>query len=75
MAELLGWVSERTQVLSLTQPNTRSYGDRDSIIGLFKTSKPGNEVCWTGATLTLKGPITTAADDILKYFFIVFQRK
>ena len=25
--------------------------------------------------LTLKAPITTAADDIHKYFFIVFQRK
>ena len=25
--------------------------------------------------LTLKGPITTAADDIYEYFFIVFQRK
>ena len=25
--------------------------------------------------LTLKVPITTAADDIHKYFFIVFQRK
>ena len=24
---------------------------------------------------TLKAPITTAADDIHKYFFIVFQRK
>ena len=28
------------------------------------------EVLW----LTLKVPITTAADDIYKYFFIVFQR-
>ena len=26
-------------------------------------------------SLTLKAPITTAADDIHKYFFIVFQRK
>ena len=25
--------------------------------------------------LTLKAPITTAADDIPKYFFIVFQKK
>ena len=25
--------------------------------------------------LALKAPITTAADDIHKYFFIVFQRK
>ena len=25
--------------------------------------------------LTLKAPITTAADDIYKYFFIVFQGK
>ena len=25
--------------------------------------------------LTLQAPITTAADDIHKYFFIVFQRK
>ena len=25
--------------------------------------------------LTLKSPITTAADNIHKYFFIVFQRK
>ena len=25
--------------------------------------------------LTLKVPVTTAADDIHKYFFIVFQRK
>ena len=37
--------------------------------------------CWFHATsynflsLTLKAPITTAADDIHKYFFIVFQRK
>ena len=28
------------------------------------------EILWT-----LKGPIMTAADDIHKYFFIVFQRK
>ena len=28
-----------------------------------------------GSVLTLKAPITTAADDIHKYFFIVFQRK
>ena len=28
-----------------------------------------------GIYLTLKAPITTAADDIHKYFFIVFQRK
>ena len=27
------------------------------------------------AALTLKAPITTAADDIHNYFFIVFQRK
>ena len=27
------------------------------------------------ALLSLKAPITTAADDIHKYFFIVFQRK
>ena len=27
------------------------------------------------ALLTLKAPITTAADDIHKYFFIVFQGK
>ena len=26
-------------------------------------------------SLTLKKPVTTAADDIHKYFFIVFQRK
>ena len=26
-------------------------------------------------TLTLKAPITTAADDIHKFFFMVFQRK
>ena len=26
-------------------------------------------------SLSLKAPITTAADDIYKYFFIVFQRK
>ena len=26
-------------------------------------------------SLTLRAPITTAADDIHKYFFIVFQRK
>ena len=26
-------------------------------------------------SLTLKAPITTAVDDIHKYFFIVFQRK
>ena len=26
-------------------------------------------------TLTLKAPVTTVADDIHKYFFIVFQRK
>ena len=29
----------------------------------------------TFQTLTLKGPIMIAADDIHKYFFIVFQRK
>ena len=28
-----------------------------------------------GGDLTLKAPITTAADDNHKYFFIVFQRK
>ena len=28
-----------------------------------------------GRSVTLKVPITTAADDIHKYFFIVFQRK
>ena len=28
-----------------------------------------------GERLTLKAPITTAADDIHKYYFIVFQRK
>ena len=28
-----------------------------------------------GDRLTFKVPITTAADDIHKYFFIVFQRK
>ena len=27
------------------------------------------------ASLILKAPVTTAADDIHKYFFIVFQRK
>ena len=27
------------------------------------------------ALLTLKAPVMTAADDISKYFFIVFQRK
>ena len=27
------------------------------------------------ASITLKAPITTAADDIHKYFLIVFQRK
>ena len=26
-------------------------------------------------SLTLKVPITTAADDIYKYFYIVYQRK
>ena len=30
---------------------------------------------WKYDNLTLKAPITTAADDIHKYFFIVFQRK
>ena len=29
----------------------------------------------TGQSLTLKVPITTAADDIYKYLFIIFQRK
>ena len=29
----------------------------------------------TEFSLTLKAPITTAADDILKHFFIVFPRK
>ena len=29
----------------------------------------------TAIHLTLKGPITTAADNIHKYFFIVFQSK
>ena len=33
-------------------------------------------VCvWVVCILTLKAPITTAADDIHKYFFIVFQIK
>ena len=27
------------------------------------------------SNLTLKAPITTAADDILKYFFFIFQRQ
>ena len=30
---------------------------------------------YIGFGLTLKAPITTAADDIYKYIFIVFQRK
>ena len=29
----------------------------------------------TSKSLTLKAPITTVADDIHKYFFIVFQEK
>ena len=37
-------------------------------------------ICWTESenaesALTLKAPIKTAADDIHKYFFIVFHRK
>ena len=36
----------------------------------------GNKFCdFLFASLSLKAPITTAADDIHKYFFIVFQRK
>ena len=31
--------------------------------------------CMTEASLTLKVPIMTAAEDIHKYVFIVFQRK
>ena len=31
-------------------------------------------LCFTLRRLTLKAPITTAADDIHDYFFIVFQR-
>ena len=31
--------------------------------------------CTHGNQLTLEAPITTAADDFRKYFFIVFQRK
>ena len=35
-----------------------------------------HKICsWFKTKLTLKGPVTTAADDIHKYFFIVFQRK
>ena len=37
---------------------------------VFYTSQLG----FTGIKLTLKAPTTTAADDIDKYFFIVFQR-
>ena len=32
-------------------------------------------MCKKGSLLTLKAPIMTAADDIHKYFFFVFQRK
>ena len=32
-------------------------------------------ICSHICVLTLKAPITNAADDIRKYFFIVFQRK
>ena len=33
-------------------------------------------LCWYDLHfLTIKAPITTAADDIHKYFFIVFQKK
>ena len=37
---------------------------------LLEQFEEGKEVC-----LALKAPITTTADDIHKYFFIVFQRK
>ena len=35
----------------------------------------GGGLIRAGGMLTLKAPITSAADDIHKYFFIVFQRK
>ena len=38
---------------------------------LFYRRKCNSLIC----DLTLKAPITTEADDIHKYFFIVFQRK
>ena len=41
------------------------------IIGDINISSPRS----VNKVLTLKAPITTAADDIHKYFFIVFQRK
>ena len=39
------------------------------------TSNTMDKIVIKNASITLKAPITTAADDIHKYFFIVFQRK
>ena len=46
----------------------------DKICGVFQVPC-GHEHVHITNHLTLKVPITTAADDIHKYFFIVFQRK
>ena len=42
---------------------------------LMKQSVPLPRMFMIFGELTLKAPITTAADDIHKYFFVVFQRK
>ena len=62
---------------SLVGPRSRS---QLHMAGAFITLSDGL-VCYlvrhhvTFTSLTLEAPIMTAADDIYKYFFIVFQRK
>ena len=41
---------------------------------LRRVRKPMSGIICSHYLLTLKAPITTAIDDIHKYFFIVFQR-
>ena len=50
--------------------------------GFLSSMKKESDVYWilqiseeNIVHLTLKGPITTAADNIRKYFFIIFQRE
>ena len=44
-----------------------------TLLQLFKSDL--GQYCHGIIMLTLKAPVTTAADNIHKYFFIVFQRK
>ena len=39
----------------------------------LRTLEPDSKICRFFKVLTLKVPITTAADEIRKYFFIVFR--